>query len=679
LEHSIAELEIINNMGIRGCIDADVEDNRLYVIGNGIKGIADHIDIKVSMSGCLYIYDISSAAAPLLLGKLLGLGNVRQIEVKNGIAFVVSREDGLFIIDTSDVAAPKVISRFDSVEFATGVDINGNFAYLSNRHNGVHIVDISDLKNPKHASIIKVGESQSVDVNGGYLCAGIWGAKEMVACDVSNPYQPKILKRMPVDGRGDGIFIRDNYCYAVTGHHARGIEKYDLSDPAFATGNGMEIFDISDPKAPKFVSRIKVNRFIAGFYDMWDVTVCGNYAFLSHTYNGIFVINISDPYYPVIAAHITLPLINGSLNNSPVGGIAVTGNYIYAAGILSDLHVVEAPGLAKPVEANGNYSEKAVIVPGESEWNEIRVKNVCGTLPEFKLYRPGGQVYSAVLTDDYIYAACGSSGIHILQNHGELRKAAEYATTGFAMDVKKHGDFLYVAEGYGGLSIWKVSDGLKLEFIGRYVKEYYTIRQVVIPEQGKHAILQVGSKWLHIVDIENPESPELAFWDTHFGGQTFSRLISGNLAEDRYVACVWHATGLYWYDVSGGPGPVYSGYSCPQSFLAFNGIVCTGRGVIITHDQGYVLPDIKAARDLSSLPHYGVKDFDLTGKPSVYENILYVSNRLNGTVTVLDISNLKEPRLQRCFRVDGNPDIIIRYKNRVAIPAGYQGLLVYTE
>jgi hypothetical protein len=136
---------------------------------------------------------------------------------------------------------------------------------------------------------------------------------------------------------------------------------------------------------------------------------------------------------------------------------------------------------------------------------------------------------------------------------------------------------------------------------------------------------------------------------------------------------------LHWYDVSGGSRPVYSGYSCPQSFLAFNGIVCTGRGVIITHDQGYVLPDIKVARNLSALPHYGVKDFDLTGKPSVYENTLYVSNRLNGTVTVLDISNLKEPHLQRCFRVDGNPDIIIRRKNRVAIPAGYQGLLVYTE
>lgn len=38
----ITELRIINNLGIGGCIDAVTQGDRLYVIGNGNAGIADH-------------------------------------------------------------------------------------------------------------------------------------------------------------------------------------------------------------------------------------------------------------------------------------------------------------------------------------------------------------------------------------------------------------------------------------------------------------------------------------------------------------------------------------------------------------------------------------------------------------------------------------------------------------
>jgi hypothetical protein len=609
---------------------------------------------------------------------LHGLGNVRQLEVKDKTAYIASREDGLFIIDVSDAAKPNIISRFDAVEFSTGVDVYGGLAILSCRHSGVHMVDISDLKVPRHVGILKVGEVQSVDVSNGYLYAGIWGTKEMVVCDIRNPYQPRIVTRIPVDGRGDGIFVKGNYCYAATGHLARGIKKDDLSDPAFGGGNGMEIYDISNPESPQFVSRIKINRFINMFYDMWDVTVIENYAFLSHTYNGVFVINVSDPKNPVFTAHVTLPQINGQMYSSPVGGIAITDDYIYAAGILSDLHVIEAPGLAKRIDDNAGLRGDAGRLPRNAGQDGIRAEPVYGSLPEFEIYKTPGQVYSVALTDGYAYAACGSSGIHILETQGKLRKAAEYATQGFAMDIKKSGNILYVAEGYGGLSIWKISGNTTLELIGRYVVDCYTIRQVVIPEQGKYAILQVASKWVHIVNIENPAAPELVFWDAHFRGQLFSRQISSGLAEGRYIAAIWHSVGYFWYDIFGGSRPKYSGYSSQKSFMAFNGIVCTPEHVIITHDKGYVLPDFKDGTNPVQLPHYGIKDYDLTGKPIVYGNTMFVSNRLNGLVTTLDISNITEPRLQTSFRLEGNPDIVAKHKNKVAIPAGYQGLLIYS-
>ncbi|MDR2932261.1 MAG: hypothetical protein LBV27_04055, partial [Oscillospiraceae bacterium] len=627
------ELPVVADMGIGGCIDAFVADDRLYVVGNGITRIADHIDMKVSMSGTLYIFDIKSPAEPQLLGTLGSLGNVRQLEVHDGAAYVVSREDGLFIIDISNPAAPCLLSRFDAVEFCTGVDVSGGLAFLSCRHTGVQIVDVSDRGNPRHVSMLKTGEAQSVDVRGGYLYAGIWGAKEIAVGDVRDPCNPKIVARVPIDGRGDGVFIKGHYLYAATGHHARGLNEFNMSDPAFGRGNGMEVFDISDPAAPRFVSRVKLNRFVNMFYDMWDVTVIGDYAFLSHTYNGVFVINVSDPKYPVLTAHATLPQIDGQVYSSPVGGIAMTDNVIYAAGILSDLHVIAAPELAGKLDAETRTT--TTVKPRE---HALQIESAFSALPEFAHYRPQGQVYATVLTDQYIYAACGMAGIHVLKADASLGKMAEYPTQGFAMDVKRYGDYLYVAEGYGGLSVWRINE-YALTLCGRYKVDGYTIRQAVIPGQGRYAVLQVGSKWMHIVSIEKPEKPELVFWDTHFQGQLFHRQLSYGLAEDRYVACSWHSVGIFWYDLFGGSIPRYAGFSNMKSFLAFNGIVCTPGHVIMTHDKGYVMPDIKEGAELAPLPHYGVEGHDLTGKPTVFGDTMFISNRLNGQISVVDISD----------------------------------------
>jgi hypothetical protein len=57
---------------------------------------------------------------------------------------------------------------------------------------------------------------------------------------------------------------------------------------------------------------------------------------------------------------------------------------------------------------------------------------------------------------------------------------------------------------------------------------------------------------------------------------------------------------------------------------------------------------------------------------------MFVSNRLNGLVSTLDISDITKPHLQMSFRLEGSPDIVVKHRNKVAIPAGYQGLLIYS-
>ena len=64
----------------------------------------------------LHVYDVSRPQSPKKLGEVGGLSAVRQVVVRNGMAYVSAREAGLWIVDATDPAHPRVRSRFDCCE-----------------------------------------------------------------------------------------------------------------------------------------------------------------------------------------------------------------------------------------------------------------------------------------------------------------------------------------------------------------------------------------------------------------------------------------------------------------------------------------------------------------------------------------------------------------------------------
>ena len=398
------ELPITASLGLGPSMDAAVVDQTLYVIGDGK----------------LHVADISNPASPRIVGGLDGLGNTRQIEVHRGAAYVTAREDGLFIIDVSRPATPVLLNHYDAIELATGIALSGDLAFVACRTAGVELVDISQPARPVHLSTIRMGEAQSVAARNGFLYAGVWGSREVVICDVRNPRQPTIVARAPLDGNGDGVALRGDYCFAATGHHARGWRPKDAeASPFYGRGHGLEIFDIRNPAAPVFVSRVKMPRFYRIGMDMWDVIVAGDYAFVADTYNGVFVVDISDLKKPRFVGHRQLPSVPaetidgvststerlpgterlqtvfaadgvaaGERLPSPVGGIALAKDTLYVAGASTDLHVVAAPAVAQPPQQEPDQEVK-IPPPQPSERD-----------PRFRIYRPEGQVWGVAFSGD---------------------------------------------------------------------------------------------------------------------------------------------------------------------------------------------------------------------------------------------------------------------------------------
>lgn len=647
------ELPIVRDMGVGPTMATRVVGRTLYSIGRGT----------------LHVFDIADPADPKPLGNLDGLGATRQIEIENQVAYITSREDGVFIVDVADPQKPRLLCHYDPIEVATGMDVSGDVMFVACRSHGVELVDVSDSAKPRHLSTARTGEAQSVEVCNGFAYVGVWGSRELVVVDVRNTRKPTITARCPLDGNGDGVAVRGGCVYVATGHHSRARRKsYPApSDPGYGCGHGLEIFRITDPAKPTFVSRIKMPPFYRIGNDMWGVKLAGNYAFVHDTHNGIFVVDISDPEQPSFVAHrqldyadVRMPKYMGT-GPLPgfVGGLALGDGFVYVAGGWTDLHVVAAAGLAAPCQREPDTPPEIPAFQPEPN-------------PRFHVYRPEGQVRAVAMLDNMAIVAAGSAGICVVRLSPEPEELGRYPTQGFAMEVKTLGDLVFVAEEKGGLSIWRhTGDGI-LSPLGRYAPRGQIVKDVVVPAPGEYAVLQVDMSTLDIVDVSDPAEPKRVFRDK---GHGFVYHLAHDLIDGRRICVLFQLGGLRWYDLYGKSQPGFAGIEYAHR-LGGAGSVPVGDKRLVVYGRGLLLVAQDERRPPSEVGVLHLSKQRLRGKPVLDDNKLYMSDRCYGDIHIVDISNIENPTLIEHFNVPGNPARLILHKGALLIPNGYEGLWI---
>lgn len=646
----------MTHAGIGPVMDVAADGKLLYAVGGGK----------------LFVLDPGQPGPPRVVGRLEGLGHVRQIALRGAVACITSREDGLFIVDLTRPERPVLASRYDTIELATGIAISGQVAAVANRFAGVELVDIADPRRPRHLSTVRVGEAQSVTFQGHYLYAGVWATDEIAVIDVSDPLRPRLVAKAPLDGHGDGVAVRGNLLLAATGHHSRARPAAKPGDPGFGRGHGLELFDISDPAKPRHLSRIKFPPLYRLGMDMWGVAIAGDMAIVNDTTNGLFLVDIRDPAKPRCAGHCQLPVVEAQNDPSPAAGLVLAGGKVYVAGAWSDLHIMEL-GVSLAREPAPD-TEAGLRIPAELS----KSSNQAG-----HSYKPEGQVHAALpwrvdSQTSLVLVAAGNAGLHVvrLRDGARFDKVAEYPTRGFATDVAFHNDRIYVAEGDGGLSIWKADSAGRLVRTGAYAVPGESIRQVVLADQGRIAFLAVGASRLQAVRL-NDDGTTTKLLDEKYTGLFYRMPLSPVALDDCKVLCQWHVTGLYEYEAADGTarftGRRYLGVmatECGSTALGCGKWLATGR-------SGYDVLDSGGARPPDLLGQGRIKGAELAGKPSTFGNLLFIANPFSGVVQVLDIADLLKPRLQGKIQLDEHPGRVRLLADIALIPAGYQGLLAW--
>lgn len=649
------EMPIFKSLNIGPCMDAAIHKDRLFVIGHRT----------------FYVFDIKDPKNPIVIDSISNLGNVRQLEIQEGYAYITSREDGMFVVSINDVHNMTIVAHYDSVELATGLHISGKIGAITNRIYGIELVDISNPKRPKHISSTLTDEAQSLFIHKNYVFVGDWVARKLIILDISQPNHPKKVSDVQLDGYGDGIFIQGDLCFVATGHHGAGLVEKVPTDPAWGAGHGLEIIDISNMKAPKRRSMVKFPKYYQRSPDWWDVQAVGNYAFVGDTKAGLFIVDTKNRDNPQFKGHVKLPrtVFRGEAMNDPVNGFAVGKQTLYIAGS-TGLHLVDASYL--PQTATVKVETSNVIPPINNSNNKSR-----------STYHTGTQIYSVCLDSlmGAAYVAAGSGGVHEVKLSPAITGKQLIKTESVVYDVQLENGKLFVAEGKGGLSVWEISKDEKPKFLSRYFGKEGGVYQVVIDHQSKRAALHVGTNTLDIIDIANPLSIKRLFTDVNQG--TMYRFpISKQIEPSGIIGCLW-LVDCYTYDIrsiSENPNKqkvlLPLGASNP-SLGPINGFTFLPKGLIATYGGELIIKQSST----DNLRHSRLVNSTapLSGKVTLLNSTLYATDRREGKVSAVDISDLNRPKLLWKNQLKGHPGYAVEYEDMVIVPAGYGGLQFFNK
>ena len=250
-------------------------------------------------------------------------------------------------------------------------DIQGNYAYVlgdnGNHNSGSSAAQfyVVDITNPASMTVVStttitgsIAYGQSgIRVQGKYVylvsSTGTPSTNLLQIYDVSNPKAPAFVGSVQIPLYGFGLWVSGNYAYVISYVGLNSLSTLD-------------VVDISNPASPTVVGSTTTGT--AGV-NVADIKVVGNYAYVAGQSEGqseILVFDISNPASPYLLS--SLPVAH-----SPQG-LDVEGSYwyqtIYDANLLNIYNISNPSSLSQAgtVSLNGTCKPQDVIVEGTTAY-----------------------------------------------------------------------------------------------------------------------------------------------------------------------------------------------------------------------------------------------------------------------------------------------------------------------
>jgi hypothetical protein len=245
------------------------------------------------------------------------------VDVSGDAAFIVdtkSRVDGLKVLDISNFSNITKVTRIETPYVIYGMAISGDYAYFPAWNNGVRVFDISNPSDPHEiASCVDFQRARDIVIKGPY--AYVADARDgLKILDISVPTNPTLVSTWDTEGYVYSVAVQGNYAY--------------VSDLFW--WSGLRIIDIADPLNPFEVGSLD---FPNGEWRVRQIAVHGDFVYLIQDYKTCKVIDVSDPENLV---EVT------SFETYYPGNLTVSGNYLFVSDWILGLRVMDISNPADP-------------------------------------------------------------------------------------------------------------------------------------------------------------------------------------------------------------------------------------------------------------------------------------------------------------------------------------------
>lgn len=660
----------INSIGLAmgKCPESDIPaevlgEEKQFSSASGNSLAIDGNHLFAGSLGKVYVYNVADAMSPSLVSTITFQGQARQMTVYENKLFVTARETGTWIFDISNIAAPSLIDRYDCVELATGLDVAGDCMFIGQRQNGVEFVDISNPSSAAHIRIIDTDESQSVFYADGYLYSGEWNTGFVTIFDAHDLSNLSVVGTIPLQGYGDGLWVSGNRLYASTGHN----HKNSAPRTVYGDGHGVEIWDLSDPASPVFISRTEFDIFYKSGTDYWmprpsaDCTTL----FCGDVFNGMYVVDITNEREPVVLQRYQSPTQQAIQSVVPGNGA------VYVAAGSDGFYAIECRRASPSVRDRGT-------LPSNSSYRHTYQPSVSG---HFNTWMPSsrGIVHAAAPYGEVLFAACGDGGLYTLKLDADgVPFTYSSMTDVFAGGVAVRGDRLYVAEGQKGFAVYRIGSDYRLTLIDRVVealssREDTRICMWIAAPNDKYVV--AGSRFRGYQFMYN-------------GGTDYNPSYSNKLQKsvnvnyNKYIAELCCAgdmlpyatrSGFVWIDLSGNKASA-SDTNTSIAVSASDGVTEFRDGAALYCQNGafhIIEPGALApkASSASNNKFKGIPRWD-------GGNRIQISNFMDNYISLVDISDFSSPVLLHSEMTSGKPEAGCFWNGKAVFPCGYQGLLI---
>ncbi len=445
--------------------------------------------------------DVSRPESPALLHHYYPAiyGPFSNVCISGYYAYVIN-DNTLEVLDIRRPLYPLHVTTLTLDGRCNDLAVSGAYAYATHTH-GVDVIELRDPCSPIHVYTIELDNqlAQRIVTQGAYayVAAAVWGIRVL---DISNPITAREVAT--IESRGDQIECHD---VAVSGRYLYAANGW---------ARGLEIYDVSDPTAPMFVSAWRPSGIIDG------VAVDGDYAVITLIdWPGNLGSVISDPYSVYARAEVID--ISDPANPRGVGvyqidppsqfqDVALVDRTIYLTG--SSLHVLRIE--------DGQLAVEAAAAPGTIHCGEstILTPDVTGGTPPYRYEWSDSSGWSSTTTSPPVQPS--TSTIYTL----EVRDAVGHVQS----------DSVHVRV---------LPPRVRLEQVGHVVTGSYAIDVAIKDGYAYVADGDYDDQALQVIDVRNPASPEFKANITIDAGIAYAKQIA--LSNSRVYVRYGRRLGLF--------------------------------------------------------------------------------------------------------------------------------------